>query len=52
MKKNTQINVKNTLKNKKPISDSSLIITSKNTDKALEKRKKENKNIEEFTEWK
>ena len=52
MKKITRINVKNTVKNKKTISDSTLIITSKNTDKALEKRKKENNNIEEFTEWK
>ncbi len=54
MKKNTRINIKATVKNtnQKPTSDSSLIISSKKVDQALEKRKKEKNNTEEFTEWK
>jgi len=54
LKKNTRITVKNAAKNntQKPISDSSLILSSKKTDQALGKRKKEKNNSEEFTEWK
>ena len=54
MKKTTRITVKNTSKNnnKKPTSDSSLIVSSKKIDLALEKRKKDKYNAEEFTEWK
>lgn len=54
MKKSTRITVKNPSKNntQKPTSDSSLIISSKKIDQALEKRKKEKNNAEEFTEWK
>ncbi|MCX2778560.1 hypothetical protein [Microbulbifer thermotolerans] len=54
MKKNTRINIKTIAINKtqKPASDTSLIISAQKIDQALEKRKKEKNNTEEFTEWK
>lgn len=54
MKKNTRINVKNTDKRiaQKPISESTLITSSKKIDIALDKRNKQKSSAEEFTEWK
>ncbi|MDV2081066.1 hypothetical protein [Marinobacter xestospongiae] len=54
MSKDVKIDIKNTIKtpNEKPPSDASLIESSKNIDKALEKRKKDKESVEEFTEWK
>ena len=54
MKKSIRITVKNASCNntKKPTSDSSLIVSSRKIDQALEKRRKEKNNAEEFTEWK